>query len=309
MAFIDMTNQKFGKWVVIERDPDRTTAKGAVYWRCKCSCGNPSIISVLGTNLRNGRSSSCGKCQQYEVIGKRYGRLTILEVDNDYKIVNKIKNNHTYYKCRCSCEDKTVVTVQGNALFSGQTVSCGCLRREMSAATAKDLTGQVFGRLQALYPTDKRSGSTVIWHCKCLEDGNECEVRTSDLLNGHTQSCGCLKSIGESNIQKILKEHNIQFEREKTYEDLDHKKYGRCRYDFYLPEYNRLIEFDGEQHYKEVNFFDARSLVETQAVDAIKNQYALDNGISLVRIPYWERNKITLDMILGDEYLIKEEEV
>lgn len=304
MGYIDMIGCQFGKWTVIERDPDKKTNDGGLYWKCKCSCGNPNIISVNGANLRRGKSKSCGKCQQYEMIGKQFGRLTVLEVDNDYKEQHNIKNNHTYYKCQCSCDNKTIVTVQGNALFNGHTISCGCLRKETAAATAKDLTGQVFGRLQALYPTDKRSGSTVIWRCKCLLDGNECEVRSSNLLNGSTQSCGCLKSIGESNIQRILTENNIQFEREKTFEDLYHKKYGRSRYDFYLPEYNRLIEFDGEQHYKENSFFKGRTLEENQNADRVKNEYAKEHNIALVRIPYQERDNITIEMVLGDQYLV-----
>lgn len=38
----------------------------------------------------------------------------------------------------------------------------------------------------------------------------------------------------------------------------------------------------------------------------IKNQYALDNNIDLIRIPYWERDNITIDYILGNKFLIKE---
>jgi len=38
--------------------------------------------------------------------------------------------------------------------------------------------------------------------------------------------------------------------------------------------------------------------------DKIKNEYCKNNNISLVRIPYWEKNKITLEMLLGDKYLI-----
>lgn len=73
--------------------------------------------------------------------------------------------------------------------------------------------------------------------------------------------------------------------------------------------YNRLIEFDGEQHYKDVGFFNTRTLDQTQEADSVKNAYALSHKINLVRIPYWERDKITLEMLLGDEYLIKQEDV
>ena len=63
----------------------------------------------------------------------------------------------------------------------------------------------------------------------------------------------------------------------------------------------RLVEFDGEQHYEESNFYDYQT---THHNDLLKNQYCKENNIPLVRIPYWERNNNTLDLILGDKYLI-----
>ena len=43
---------------------------------------------------------------------------------------------------------------------------------------------------------------------------------------------------------------------------------------------------------------------KTDLRDAIKNEWAIKNNIPLVRIPYWERDNITLEMIMGDQYLI-----
>lgn len=73
------------------------------------------------------------------------------------------------------------------------------------------------------------------------------------------------------------------------------------RYDFVILKNNtpiRLIEFDGEQHYKNIANWDSLELQQQR--DQIKNEYALSHNIPLVRIPYWERDNITLDMIMGD---------
>ena len=48
-------------------------------------------------------------------------------------------------------------------------------------------------------------------------------------------------------------------------------------------------------------------LEDNQKRDKEKNKYALSHNIPLIRIPYWERDNITLEMLLGDQYLIKEE--
>jgi hypothetical protein len=57
---------------------------------------------------------------------------------------------------------------------------------------------------------------------------------------GLIQSCGCLKSIGEEKISKILTDNNIPFEREKIFNDF--KPY---RYDFYVNN-KYIIEYDGK---------------------------------------------------------------
>ena len=70
----------------------------------------------------------------------------------------------------------------------------------------------------------------------------------------------------------------------------------------------RLIEFDGIQHYSDRSGVWNRedSLERRQERDNRKNKWAFENNIPLVRIPYWERDKITLEMILGSTYEVQE---
>ena len=56
----DLTNQVFGKWVVLEFS--HYASNMATYWKCKCSCG--SVYSIRGTSLRQGKSSSCKSCSK-----------------------------------------------------------------------------------------------------------------------------------------------------------------------------------------------------------------------------------------------------
>ena len=80
-ALIDLTGQKFGKLKVIERDFSKP--KGKAYWICKCDCG--TIKSIVGTDLRSGRTSSCGcgialaaRNHKRKLEGERFGRLTVI---------------------------------------------------------------------------------------------------------------------------------------------------------------------------------------------------------------------------------------
>jgi very-short-patch-repair endonuclease len=83
----------------------------------------------------------------------------------------------------------------------------------------------------------------------------------------------------------------IQFVRQKKFEDCKNLKVGRyCRrlpFDFYLPEFNTVIEYDGRQHFKPIEKRGGEeSYKRIQINDEIKNKYCKDNGIKMIRIPY-----------------------
>jgi hypothetical protein len=79
----------------------------------------------------------------------------------------------------------------------------------------KNLTGQRFGKLVAEYPTDKRSGSSIKWHCKC-DCGNSCEISSYSLTSGNTKSCGCLAKESCERARAIAKEENKKRMKEGT---------------------------------------------------------------------------------------------
>ena len=72
------------------------------------------------------------------------------------------------------------------------------------------------------------------------------------------------------------------------------------RYDFFLPEFNVLIEFDGEQHFRYNSIFykDKESFEEQQHRDLIKNNFAKENHIVLIRIPYTHLKDLCIDDLL-----------
>ena len=83
---------------------------------------------------------------------------------------------------------------------------------------------------------------------------------------------------------------------DSLYINFRHHRIGKERryFDFYLPDYNLLIERDGEQHYGKSNFFgkDAKSYLNDQIKnDALKTKLAKKNGYKIARIPYWLDNE------------------
>ena len=66
-------------------------------------------------------------------------------------------------------------------------------REGFKVSVRKDITGQTFGMLTAVRPTDRHSGNSIIWECRCM-CGGSCVASGWGLHNGNTKSCGCLRS-------------------------------------------------------------------------------------------------------------------
>lgn len=122
------------------------------------------------------------------------------------------------------------------------------------------------------------------------------------MTKGNAQSCGCLVSKGEELLKKILIQTNIKFISQKTYEDCVNPKTNKpLKFDFYLPDYNCCIEYDGEQHFRYSNngWNNKEHFENTQYRDNIKNLYCKNHNIKLVRIPYTDFNIIDTQYILN----------
>lgn len=119
-----------------------------------------------------------------DLTGQRFGILTAKA------LAAKAKNGTTRWACVCDCGKSVEVRV--DHLRNGATKSCGCLKVERirRVNNAKDLLGARFGRLTVI----ERSGSKgrfAAWLCQC-DCGETARVRSVELTQGNTKSCGCL---------------------------------------------------------------------------------------------------------------------
>lgn len=100
------------------------------------------------------------------------------------------------------------------------------------------------------------------------------------------------KSKGEYKVQSLLIEHNINFIREYIFDELRTSKNSALRFDFYLPDYNCCIEYDGIQHYRNQFGMSDAEYQHQLSNDNIKNLFCEQHKILLIRIPYYEYDKI-----------------
>ena len=237
-----------------------------------------------------------------DITGQKFERLTVIE---------RAQNNSSGRACwKCECECKNTIIVEGSKLRNGSVKSCGCLRRDRTSETCRiDLTGQTIGNFTVLEYCQKtiEQKSRSKWRCRCNLCGNEEVYLTTDNMKNQ-YSCGCsIESKGEMKIKHILNENNIKFIQEKRFSDCVFTSGKTARFDFYLPDYNCLIEYDGIQHFKKGNgvYDNNEKFIITQEHDAIKNNYCKQHNIILIRIPYTHYNNIELkDLLPNSEYII-----
>lgn len=284
----DITGLKYKRLTAIK--PTDLRKNGCVIQECKCDCGN--IVYAKGSDLLCKRKGSCG-CLEKEnqetfsqrannrkdITGQKFGRLTALYPKG------KDKNNQIIWHCSCDCGgEKDVITSKlGKSVFS-----CGCLAKEhkqLNPYYDNSIIGNKYGKLTVINYINNPDKPGSYWNCKC-DCGNNVIVSRQNLVQGRTFSCGCLKeSHGEFIIKTLLSNANIPFQQEYKV-NVGYKSGFNARFDFLINTKDNsyyLIEYDGEQHYKNTGY---GILKENQERDEIKNQQCKENNIPLIRIPY-----------------------
>nr|DAM97861.1 MAG TPA: restriction enzyme [Caudoviricetes sp.] len=123
--------------------------------------------------------------------------------------------------------------------------------------------------------------------CKCLKCGETFYLRPDHIKRGIGHS-GCNKSLGEERLEKYLKEHSINYIGQYRFGDCIRKERD-MPFDFYLPDLNIAIEYDGIQHYEPVvKFGGEEGFAELKLNDYFKTNYCIEHNIKLIRVPYTE---------------------
>lgn len=147
-----------------------------------------------------------------------------------------------------------------------------------------DIYGE--GKLKLL----EYKGNNTLSKIQCLVCGEIFERVPTVLWRNRSRGCPKCQyslSIGERKVKEILESKKIQYIQQYRFEDCKYKMY--LPFDFYLPQLNICIEYQGEQHYNKHSRFYSEEL---PIRDQIKEQYCKDNNIRLIVIPYWDFENI-----------------
>lgn len=272
-------------------------AKTPITHRCKIDnyTWDASPDSIL-------RGTGCPKCaRNAKKTTDSYVKELSL-INQNIEAIEDYSGANTKILHRCKVDGFEWEATPANVLFG-----CGCpecKKRILHNIFVKSHTTYV-QQLFVINPDLEVIGEyvnskTPILH-KCKIDGYEWFIAPMNTLSG--QGCPqCQESIGERRIRQYLQMHNIAYSYQHKFEDCKDKK--QLPFDFYLPDYNLCIEYDGRQHFEPVNFsgngydWSLSQFATVQKHDNMKSQYCKDNNIHLLRIPYFKNVESELETFL-----------
>lgn len=299
--------------MLLTKKEDIINTKSIVRVQCDY-CGK--IKEVIYRNHINGRKhiqkDACSDC-----VGAKCAEITLLKRQKEYYTklmdmcklkgytlisnIDEIVNNKTYIKYLCPIHGEHSSRIS-NFLMGKGCVNCSRMKASERYRFENDkilsMISECGGEL--VNPYDYINNHTKNLQIKCPSCGRI--FKTSLVIftqhGGQVcENCKSNESIGEMKIRKYLESKDIEFFQEHWFPDCRDK--NPLPFDFYLPQNNVIIEFDGRQHFCETDYF-SYSFEKTNNHDNIKNKYCLNNGIEMIRIPYTQINRI--DEILDKKF-------
>lgn len=268
-------------------------AKTKIKHQCNI-CGYEWLLAPLHSLQGKG----CPKCSKvYHRTPQEY-KDEVNHINPTIKVLGDYKNNRTKINHQCLICGYIWDADPSHILQGGGCPKCAIKRNsDAQRMTHLEYLHRLNNQNIQVTPLEHYVNNvTNILH-KCNKCGYEWKVRPANILSGY--GCPhCSMSKGEIIISDYLKLHNITFNEQYCFDDCKIKRV--MPFDFYLPNYNMCIEYDGEHHFKPIRFGGmsidkAKSKLETQKQrDLIKDKYCQDNNIKLLRIPYWDFNNIEL---------------
>ena len=262
----------------------------------KIICKEHGIFQQMAANHLSG--SGCFECngtkkysndtfikKSQSIHGDKYDYLKINYKDNDSKVIITCKAHGDFIQ-------KAGIHLNGSGCPT-------CMKRnklntQEFIKRSKELYGDIFTYNKSIYISVRKNIKIT---CKKHGDFDR-KVKT------HFQGSGCPKcparsSKGEITIKRWLEIKNIKYLPQYTFNNCRNRNI--LPFDFYLPDYNTCIEYNGEQHYKPIDFFGGEKRVKKHLfTDNIKKEYCYNNDIPLIIIKYNEN----INEILNEKLLL-----
>ena len=266
-----------------------------------CSCGNH--FYVPWNRFLQGQIV-CKTCAR-----RNYFAIPIDKIKNDFRsrgyIVHeyrdRVKRDFVEYGC-IKHRDKGIQRISLTKFYDRQqgckycSIDNNAEKHRVSEDECKELCRNVGLKYMKSYIKNQHTHIDFI-----CSDHEHKGIQTFSITRLRQSKYGCkycnmVKYKNEEIINDVLLSWNLKFERQQCFDDCRDK--NAMPFDFYIPCYNLLIEYQGEHHYQVIR---RGSMTQEEALenfrliqyhDQIKRDYCLSNNINYIEIPYWENQDL-----------------
>lgn len=305
----DMTVEKKYHWAFSSHNP--YTINNIRKYIENNNISTELISTEFKTVRRNNLIFKCGMC------GKLFERTLTRFREGKYKYcqncISKLQAKEKYFtieQIRDKCLDKGFKVLQSEYYGNREPLDVEDSKGYRGRTTWNDInSGKHFIRFRIENPyfyynvrnyfkinnydcdiiensgNERKGKFTFICECGKHYDCTLDEVLNNNKPRIRCKSCTNTISSGEKAIMDWLKKNKIKYKYQYKFNDCRNIK--PLPFDFYLPDYNVCIEFDGAFHYKRQPHVTEEQFEGQKNRDNIKNNYCLSNNIKLIRIPYW----------------------
>ena len=251
----------------------------------KIICPNHGPFEIRASHHLNGHA--CKKCSNEKT---KYNESNTINFIEKSQKIHGNKYGYCFVEYRNN-KRKVKIVCNEHGIFeqspSNHLKGCGCSKCSMT----KKLTDKEFIDKSQTVHGNKYDYSLVEYinsqkkvKIICPKHGPFEQTASSHIYDG--KGCPfCKKSKGENKVKVLLEKYNITHHSQYTFEKCKDKL--KLPFDFYLPEQNICIEFDGKQHSRPVKRFGGTKYFEIiKNHDEIKNIFCKENNINLIRIKY-----------------------
>lgn len=267
----------------------------------KCECGN--IFERTWGNMQKFKTFNCPQCILKKRVSKRKKKfcdvvklfnsngLTLLSNEESYS------NNST--KLKAITKEGYKVSISYNNLLKGKTPTILGLKNNRENFDYNIKLWFELNHVECEYIGIIDENSKIIaCRCSCGNIFQDIYIRIANKHKTKCNECTQKQSKYAQLTEEWLRQNNLKYIKEKRY--LECKDKRTLPFDFYLPDFNILIEVDGEQHYRENALYYTPNI---KSHEKIKNDFCSFNGIKLIRIPYWTYFSNNFESILSSNIL------
>lgn len=257
----------------------------------QCSHKHDAYETTLSILKKKRKALGCPSCKKINKSIVNINKVGFEKVSQYFKTLGyTLLTNESEY-IGIDCELK-IVCPNGHNInvsydrFKKRKIKCKCCHEEEKVRKAILRAKELGYEIEEFKYDRKMTNLNIV-----CEKGHNWHPTYESFVYCKNKCLYCQYSKGEEEIKRILNKNNIKFIQQFSFDDCIYKR--KLKFDFYLPEYKCCIEFDGVQHFEEIEYFGGlESYEDLKIKDNIKNKYCKDNDIKLVRISYQEINNI-----------------